>query len=212
MTSFRLHNLILVAACSAACTMANAAAITGSLWAVSDPVAQNAILANVPGTPPDVTFQVNAPLTFFSAGVSSVNAWLLSGGAFNIVGSPAALNRQFSPSLVQFTGQVSVTNGQTFALTHDDGLTLIIGGTSVISAPGPSGAAQLIGTYTGPTGNFPFTLVYGECCVGAAVLQVNLPFQPGTPTTSGVPEPGTFALMAGGLAVAVVARRKRLVG
>lgn len=206
----RLRNLLLFTACSMACSTANAASITGSLWAVPDLVAQNAILANVPGTPADVTFQVNAPLTFLTAGVSTVNAWLLSGGAFNIVGTPTALNKQFSPSLVQFTGQVSVTNGQTFTVTHDDGLTLIIGGTSVISAAGPTGATQSIATYSGPTGNFPFTLVFGECCVGAAVLQVNLPFQPGSPTP-GVPEPGTFALMAGGLAVAVVARRKRLV-
>jgi hypothetical protein len=30
--------------------------------------------------------------------------------------------------LVQFIGTVSVTTGQTFNVTHDDGLTLIIGG------------------------------------------------------------------------------------
>ena len=119
---------------SAAAFNASGAPITGFLWNVTDLVAQNAILANVPGTPPNVTFSVNSPLNFDNGG--SVNDFLTSGGAFNIVGSVADLSRSISPSLLEFIGMVSVTNGQQFTVTHDDGLTLNIGGLDVITASG----------------------------------------------------------------------------
>ena len=38
--------------------------ITGDLWRVPDGTAANAIPANVPATAPDVTFDVNSPLSF----------------------------------------------------------------------------------------------------------------------------------------------------
>jgi hypothetical protein len=175
-----------------AASLAQGASINGQLWAVPDTVAQNAILANVPNTAPNVTFDVSAPLDFTVAG--TVNQFLTSGGAFNIVGSASALSRAISPSIIEFTGLVSVVNGQQFTVTHDDGLTLTIGGLAVISTPGPTGPVQTTQTYTGPTGNFLFTLVYGECCGGSAVLQIDLPFQPNT----SVPEPATMAFVTAG--------------
>jgi len=173
--------------------MAQGTAITGQLWKVADAVAQNAVLANVPNTAPDVTFDVNAPLNFTSN--VSVNAFLLSGGALNINGLASVLNSPISASIIEFTGLVTVTTGQQFTVTHDDGLTLIIGGLPVITVPGPTGPVQTTQTYTGPSGTLPFTLVYGECCGGSAVLQINLPLQP---APSGVPEPATLTLLTGG--------------
>jgi hypothetical protein len=173
-------------------SLIQAAPITGQLWAVSNSVAQDATLSNVPAS---------APLNFNSPG--SVNAFLTSGGAFNISGSTADLNRAISPALIEFTGLVTVTNGQQFTATHDDGLTLNIGGATVINVPGPTAPTQTRVTYTGPSGTLPFTLVYGECCGGSAVLQIDLPFQP-SPT---VPEPATYAMMAGGLALVGLTRR-----
>jgi len=73
--------------------------------------------------------------------------------------------------LLSFTGTVSVTHNQTFTVTHDDGLTLIIGGLDLGFNPGPTAPTTTTITYTGATGNFPFQLVYGECCGGPAVLQ-----------------------------------------
>jgi hypothetical protein len=185
---------------------AQAGVITGNLWIVSEAVSQNAIAANVPGGTPDVTFEVNTPVNFFGDNVTR-GTWLSNGSAFNIVENTAGTLASFmdngtNGTLLNFTGLVTVTNGQTFTVTHDDGLTLIIGGLDLGFSPLPTAPAMSTETYTGPSGTFPFQLVYGECCGGPAVLQIDLPFQP-------APEPGTLVLVAGGLLVGTIRRRIR---
>jgi len=168
----------------------------GELWTVTEAASQNATLANVPGTTPDVTFSVSTPFNF-SGDTVSVSTWLASSGAFNIVENTAGtLASQMDPHLIEFTGTVSVTNGQQFTVTHDDGLTLIIGGVDLGFSTGPTSPITNTATYTGASGNQPFTLVYGECCGGPAVLQVDLPFQSVQTTT---PLPAALPLFASGL-------------
>lgn len=175
--------------------------ITGKFWHVPEAVAQNAIPANVPGTTPDVVFDLNSPINLTNAGGSTVQDFLSSGGAFNIQENTAGtlasqLDDLVVGSLFEFTGFVTVTNGQVFSVTHDDGLTLIIGGLDLGFGPGPTGPVASNATYTGPTGTFAFQLVYTECCGGPAVLAVDLPFG----NTPSVPEPFTLGLLGIGLA------------
>lgn len=189
--------------------MAQANTISGSLWHVSEAISQNAIPANVPGTTPDVTFSVNSPFNFSGTSVT-VGTWLASSAAFNIVentpGTLASLmDNGTQGTLLNFTGFVSVTNGQTFTVTHDDGLTLIIGGINLGFNPGPTAPTTTTLTYTGPTGDFPFQLVYGECCGGAAVLQISLPLS----NTPAVPEPSTWLLLGSGLAGLAAWKKRR---
>ena len=205
----RLHELctgVVLAAAAFGAQAGNVAA--GKLWHVPEATSQSAIPANVPGTTPDVIFSVNAPFDFSGTSVT-VGTWLGSSSAFDIVentaGTLASLmdNGTFG-TLLEFTGLVTVTTGQTFTVTHDDGLTLIIGGLDLGFSSGPTAPTTSLATYTGPSGTFAFQLVYGECCGGPAVLQVDLPF------TAAVPEPETYALMLAGLgALGFVARRRR---
>jgi len=179
----------------------------GNLWHVPEATSQNAIPANVPLTTPDVIFSVNSPFNFNATG-ATVQTWLNSSSAFNIIentpGTLASLmDSGTQGTLLSFTGTVSVTHNQTFTVTHDDGLTLIIGGLDLGFNPGPTAPTTTTITYTGATGNFPFQLVYGECCGGPAVLQISLPL-------NAIPEPETYAMMVAGLAaLGWVSRRRR---
>lgn len=196
----RMPILVLATAALVCFGTAQANTITGSLWHVPEATSQNAVPANVPGTTPDVTFDVNSPINFFGTDVT-VGTWLGNGSAFNIVentaGTLASQMDNFTQgTLLEFTGFVTVTNGQMFTVTHDDGLTLIIGGTDLGFNPGPTAPVVSTATYSGASGTFAFQLVYAECCQGPAVLQVDLPFS-NTPT---VPEPSSSLLLATGLA------------
>ena len=76
------------------------------------------------------------------------------------------------------------------------------GGLDLGFNPGPTAPITSPATYTGPSGNFPFQLVYGEVKGGPAVLQVDLPF-------TAVPVPGAFLLGSMGLGFAAWRLKRR---
>lgn len=179
--------------------------VLGSIWENQPTAAANATIANVPATTPDVTFTApSTPLSFTSGNAYTIGEFLASGEGTILTGASHASDTLLN-TLFDFRGTVSVTNGQTFTAGHDDGLTLVIGGLTVINVPAPTAFANTTVTYTGPTGTFPFELVYGECCGPPAALAISLPLISVGP----VPEPESYALMLAGLGLlGFVARRK----
>jgi PEP-CTERM motif len=173
----------------------------------------------------DATFSIPSPTnsactgTFagdtlcFSSAVTNgytLGGFIGSSGGTVLTGSSAALSHNLDNTVFEFTGSVTVTNGEMFQAGHDDGLQLQIGSDMVINAPGPTGFTTTPATYTGPSGTFSFDLVYGECCGAPAYLGIALPFESPPPS---VPEPSTLALWAAGLlglAWAVGRRRSRV--
>ncbi len=181
--------------------------ILGSIWEFpSDTGPGNAIPANVPGTTPTVTFDLPGTSIDFQSGTKyTIGEFLTSGGA-TITSGASHAGDTLDDTLFNITGTVSVTTGETFTAGHDDGLTLIIGTDTVISAPGPTGFSPTTGTYTGPSGNFAFQLVYGECCGAPGDLEVaGLAL-----VSSPVPEPTSVILMVTVLLGLVFVTRKRL--
>jgi hypothetical protein len=144
-----------------------------------------------------VTFSAPSnPLTFNPTddpSVYTLGAWLASAGATGIsYFGGAASTDTLDATIMNIVGTVSVTTGETFTASHDDGVTLIIGAETVISDPGPTSVIDSTATYMGASGTMPFQLVYGECCGAPATLTIDLPLN-GT-----APELSTWGMMVVG--------------
>jgi len=185
---------------------AQAGTVTGSIWENDVTGAENAIPANVPSTTPNVTFSTDTPINFHSGSLYTIGEFLASGSGSTILTGAGELGNTLDNTIFNFVGSVSVTTGETFTAGHDDGLTLIIDGITVISAPGGTSFTNTTNTYTGPTGTFAFQLVYGEAFGAPAGLAISLPLVSPPP---GVPEPSTIGLGSLGLfALFGVAKRR----
>src|SRR5215831_14480912 len=110
----------------------------------------------------DVTFTTTG-INFHLTGGGTIGAWLATSmfPLTNLLdtspGSP------IDPTIWEFVGSTSVTSSPlTFTIVHDDGVTFIVNGQTLISIPLSSATSQ--GTYTGPSGNVPFDLVFANCC------------------------------------------------
>jgi hypothetical protein len=124
-------------------------------------------------------------ITYENGGTSST---ALSNGAGATSTSPLP-----SGVLFDLTGTTMLTNGTTYSITHDDGMTLYIDGNSFLSEPAPTSAEPPLGVtsgaWTGTTGTHSFELVYGECCGLPAVLGTSLPLASPIASLPGTPDP-----------------------
>ena len=187
---------------------ASANVVTGTEYAVTQAEAGDATPATVAGLPAGdlaATFsEPSTPLSNHSGSAYTVGEFLASGGATGITyDNGHAGTDTLDGTLFDFKGTVTVTNGETFTVGHDDGLTLVIGGTTVISEPGPTSFVVTTDTYTGVAGNLSFELVYGECCGAPADLSISLPL------VSPVPEPAALGILGVGLIGLGAIRRRR---
>jgi hypothetical protein len=120
------------------------------------------------------TFSITgSTINFTSDGNYSIADYLASGGGTVTTGTASSAVGSLNNTVWVFQGTITVSNGESFTAGHDDGLTLVIGATTVINAPGPTGFASTTDTYTGPSGTFAYTLTYGECCGAPADLEIS---------------------------------------
>jgi len=201
--------------------------ITGYGWVSTDPIVSSATAATAASLSDPTCSHgtaactpANADVTFTTTGIKFTPPFLTSGSfglwlassAFPLNGLVDLVpNSPLSPSIWEFVGHTQVTgtlgSPQSFTFEHDDGMTFVVNGQTVVSAPGPTAPVVTTASYTGGASlDAPFTLIYAECCSGQAVLTTDLV---GPGTAPSVPEPGTFMLLGGSL-VALVAGRKLL--
>ena len=210
-----MRKQLIGAACSAACALlsfsAAHAAITVQIWTNEVGAATNATIAQAAslGTP-DETATVGA-IDFRAVPANSAVSTIAQ-----FLNNPADLdasvgNLTLNNSYFLFTGSTFLQAGtNSFVVPHDDGLQLTITGIGmVVDQPGPTAEVLTPFDVVAPSaGLYDFTLSYGECCAGPAVLafQVN-----GEPVGGGViPEPATWAMMILGFGgVGVLLRRRR---
>lgn len=181
------------------------AAVNVSIWTDQAAASANATLAQAAtlGAANGVT-SVNA-INFDSSNGYTVGAFLNSPAGL----SATTFNHSLDNTYMYFTGQLFLNaGGNSFVVSHDDGLQLNIDGLGlVVNQPGPTAPVDTPFNVNAPTaGLYNFQLSYGECCGPPARLVFNIN---GT-AVGGVPEPATWAMLLGGFGLAGAVTRRRV--
>lgn len=181
------------------------AQVAVSVWTGQPGAAGNATIAQAAGLGPANLMTTVGGINFTDAPFNSDSTTV---GYF--LGNPLLSSTVLDNSYFLFTGSIYLDAGvNNFDITHDDGVELALDNGAVVSAlsPGPTSPVTTPFTITAPNaGTYNFTLSYGECCGGPAVL--NWSYLTGQPVGS-VPEPASWAMMLLGFAGIGTAMRMR---
>ena len=143
----------------------------------------------------DLDFASSGTLNnFLSSGTTS------TGSSYTCTGSYCSSNvSTFSTrgTIVEITGSAQLNTGTTYSVTHDDGITLLLNGSTVLGGSGTTTAGPQGATtsyfHVSTNGIYSVDLFYGECCNPPADLSTNFAsLTPMTPT----PEPASMVLLA----------------
>jgi hypothetical protein len=184
------------------------AQVAVSVWTNQPTAASDATIAQAAtlGTP-DLTTTVTG-INFTDA---PFNSDATTVGYF--LGNPLLSSAILNNSYFLLTGSIYLDAGvNNFDITHDDGVALELNNGATVSAlsAGPTSPTTTGFTITAPNaGMYNFTLSYGECCSGPAVL--NWSYPTGRPVGD-LPEPATWAMMLlgfAGIGTAMRSKRRR---
>jgi len=191
---------------AAALALSSAAqAVNVQIW-TNQPTAvtNNATIAQAAGLgAPNITTTVGGiNFTTSNSAATTIGTWL---------GNPAISSAILNDSYMLFTGDIFLTMGANpFTIAHDDGLQLSLDGGIglVVNVPAPTPPITTPFVINAPsTGTYHFTMSYGECCAGPAVLQW---LYPQGQAVGSVPEPATWAMMLLGFAgIGMAVRRSK---
>jgi hypothetical protein len=179
-TAMRYATLILAASTLLAGGQAMAGTILGQLWlgnpnVSSDFPASAALIANQPSRVPDAQFNTSALAYNSNLSGYTIGSYL-NNPAFFSTSSGFSPSASLNNTYFLFSGSLYLNAGtNNLTITHDDGFELSIPGAGIdIRHPSDTTSVSALTVNATTTGNYKFTLAYGEIGGPPARLLVNV--------------------------------------